>query len=81
MTDAQHTKMFTHLKSLTDNLDMIKKLEQWEIYSKKLPMTEQEILQGRKDLTSFFTKMTKIQNRNWATIFPMCYEMIQEWNA
>jgi organic radical activating enzyme len=81
MTDAQHTKMFTHLKSLTDNLDMIKKLEQWEIYSKKLPMTEQEILQGRKDLTSFFAKMTKIQNRNWATIFPMCYEMIQEWNV
>ena len=60
---------------------MLKRLSQWEIYSKKLPMTTEEILQGRKDLKDFFTKMSRIQNKDWEKIFPMCYEMIQEWNV
>jgi sulfatase maturation enzyme AslB (radical SAM superfamily) len=80
MTDEQHTRMFVHLKQQTSNPDMIKKLTQWEMYSKKLPMTEQEIIQGRKDLKEFFIKMSKIQQRDWAEVFPMCYTMITEWN-
>jgi hypothetical protein len=66
MTDEQHTRMFTHLKQQTTNPEMINKLSQWELYSKKLPMTEQEIAQGRKDLKEFFIKMSKIQQRDWA---------------
>ena len=57
MTDEQHTRMFTHLKSQTTDTAMLDKLTQWEMYSKKLPMTEQEIIQGRKDLKDFFEKI------------------------
>lgn len=81
MTDEQHSRMFAHLKSQTDDVEMLKKLNQWEVYSKKLPMTEQEILQGRRDLKDFFNKMSDIQNKDWSKIFPMCYEMIKEWNV
>jgi hypothetical protein len=80
MNDTQHQRMFEHLKSQTQDTAMIEKLSQWEIYSKKLPMTETEIIQGRKDLKTFFEKMTVIQNKDWSKIFPICYEMIQEWN-
>jgi organic radical activating enzyme len=80
MTDEQNARMFAHLKSQTTDQDMLKKLNQWEIYSKKLPMTEQEIVQGRKDLAEFFKKMTTIQGKDWSRIFPMCYRMIEEWN-
>ena len=80
MNDIQHRRMFDHLKSQTQDTAMIEKLLQWEIYSKKLPMTETEIIQGRKDLKTFFEKMSVIQNKDWAKIFPICYEMIQEWN-
>jgi organic radical activating enzyme len=79
MDDNQNKKMFDHLKTQTTNQKMIKQLDQWEMYSKKLPMTTDEILQGRKDLKNFFKKMTIIQNKDWAKIFPMCYEIIQEW--
>ena len=80
MTDEQHTRMFTHLKSQTTDTAMLDKLTQWEMYSKKLPMTEQEIIQGRKDLKDFFEKMSTIQGKDWSEIFPMCHRMIQEWN-
>ena len=80
MNDTQHQRMFEYLKSQTQDAAMIEKLSQWEIYSKKLPMTEIEIIQGRKDLKTFFEKMTVIQNKDWSKIFPICYEMIQEWN-
>ena len=79
MTDDQNARMFAHLKSQTTNPTMLTKLTQWEAYSKKLPMTEQEIIQGRKDLKDFFEKMTTIQGKDWSKIFPMCYEMMQEW--
>ena len=81
MNDQQHKRMFDHLKSQTQDQEMLAKLSQWEIYSKKLPMTEQEIIQGRKDLKDFFNKMSKIQDKDWSRLFPMCYEMIQEWNV
>ena len=80
MTDEQNTRMFTHLKSQTTDQEMLKKLDQWEMYSKKLPMTGQEIVQGRKDLAAFFEKMTAIQGKDWGSVFPMCHGMIQEWN-
>lgn len=80
MTDEQNAKMFRHLKSQTTDQEMLKKLNQWETYSKKLPMTEQEIVQGRKDLAAFFKKMTVIQGKDWSVVFPMCHRMIQEWN-
>lgn len=80
MTDEQNTRMFTHLKSQTTDTAMLDKLTQWEMYSKKLPMTEQEIIQGRKDLKDFFEKMSTIQGKDWSEIFPMCHRMIQEWN-
>jgi sulfatase maturation enzyme AslB (radical SAM superfamily) len=80
MTDEQHTRMFTHLKSQTTDTAMLDKLTQWEMYSKKLPMTGQEIIQGRKDLKDFFEKMSTIQGKDWSEIFPMCHRMIQEWN-
>jgi len=79
MDDNQNKKMFDHLKNQTTNKKMTKQLDQWEMYSKKLPMTSDEILQGRKDLKNFFKKMTIIQNKDWAKIFPICYEIIQEW--
>lgn len=79
MTDEQHSRMFVHLKSQTTNQEMLTKLNQWEMYSKKLPMTEEEIVQGRKDLAVFFEKMTVIQGKDWRAIFPMCYRMIEEW--
>ena len=80
MTDEQHARMFMHLKSQTADTAMLDKLTQWEMYSKKLPMTESEIIQGRKDLKDFFEKMSKIQGKDWRAIFPMCYRMIEEWN-
>lgn len=80
MTDEQHARMFTHLKSQTIDAAMLDKLAQWEMYSKKLPMTESEIIQGRKDLKDFFEKMSTIQGKDWSAIFPMCYRMITEWN-
>jgi organic radical activating enzyme len=80
MTDEQHTRMFTHLKSQTTDTAMLDKLTQWEMYSKKLPMTEQEIIQGRTDLKNFFEKMSTIQGKDWSEIFPMCHRMIVEWN-
>ena len=80
MTNEQHTRMFMHLKSQTADTAMLDKLTQWEMYSKKLPMTESEIIQGRKDLKDFFEKMSKIQGKDWRAIFPMCYRMIEEWN-
>jgi organic radical activating enzyme len=80
MTNEQNTRMFTHLKSQTTDTAMLDKLTQWEMYSKKLPMTEQEIIQGRKDLKDFFEKMSTIQGKDWSEIFPMCHRMIQEWN-
>lgn len=80
MTDEQNKRMFDHLRSCSTDDDMIEKLNQWEMYSKKLPMTEDEIVQGRKDLERFFSKMSLIQNKDWSKIFPMCYRMIQEWN-
>jgi len=80
MTDEQHARMFTYLKSQTADPAMLDKLTQWEMYSKKLPMTESEIIQGRKDLKDFFEKMSTIQGKDWSTIFPMCYRMIEEWN-
>ena len=80
MTDEQHTRMFTHLKSQTTDTAMLDKLTQWEMYSKKLPMTEQEIIQGRTDLKNFFEKMSTIQGKDWSAIFPMCHWMIVEWN-
>jgi sulfatase maturation enzyme AslB (radical SAM superfamily) len=79
MTDEQNARMFAHLKSQTTDQEMLHKLTQWEMYSKKLPMSEKEIIQGRKDLESFFEKMTMIQGKDWSKIFPMCYRMIQEW--
>jgi len=42
MNDTQHRRMFEHLKSQTQDAAMIEKLLQWEIYSKKLPMTEDD---------------------------------------
>ena len=80
MADEQHARMFAHLKSQTTDQEMLKKLNQWEMYSKKLPMTESEIIQGRKDLKDFFEKMSKIQGKDWSEIFPMCHRMIEEWN-
>jgi hypothetical protein len=80
MTNEQHTRMFMHLKSQTADTAMLDKLTQWEMYSKKLPMTESEIIQGRKDLKDFFEKMSKIQGKDWRAIFPMCHRMIEEWN-
>jgi hypothetical protein len=80
MTDEQHARMFAHLKSQTVDSAMLDKLAQWEMYSKKLPMTELEIIQGRKDLKDFFEKMSKIQGKDWSIIFPMCHRMIEEWN-
>jgi organic radical activating enzyme len=80
MTNEQHARMFAHLKSQTADPAMLDKLTQWEMYSKKLPMTESEIIQGRKDLKDFFEKMSKIQGKDWRAIFPMCYRMIEEWN-
>ena len=80
MTDEQNARMFTYLKRQTTDQEMLKKLNQWEMYSKKLPMTESEIIQGRKDLKDFFKKMSTMQDKDWSTIFPMCYQMITEWN-
>ena len=80
MTSEQHVRMFTHLKNQTTDKKMLKILNQWELYSKKLPMTEQEIIQGRTDLKNFFEKMSILQSKDWSTLFPMCYDMIQEWN-
>jgi hypothetical protein len=79
MTVTQHTRMFEYLKNQTTDLAILEKVEEWETYSKTLPMSESEIVQGRKDLKEFFTKMSSIQNKDWKTIFPKCHEMIQEW--
>jgi MoaA/NifB/PqqE/SkfB family radical SAM enzyme len=81
MTDEQNTRMFDHLRKQSNNAEMHNKLNQWELYSKKLPMTQAEIEQGRKDLKDFFEKMSTIQGKDWKIIFPMCYEFIQEWNV
>jgi organic radical activating enzyme len=80
MNDKQRIRMFDYLKEQTSNPEMLKTLTQWEEYSKTLPMTEEEITQGRRDLADFFVKMSAVQNKDWKTIFPKCYEMIQEWN-
>jgi organic radical activating enzyme len=80
MNDQQRTRMFDYLKEQTSNPEMLTTLVQWEEYSKTLPMTEEEITQGRKDLTDFFVKMSTVQNKDWKAIFPKCYEIIQEWN-
>jgi organic radical activating enzyme len=80
MNDKQRIRMFDYLKEQTSNPAMLKTLTQWEEYSKTLPMTEEEIMQGRKDLADFFVKMSVVQNKDWKAIFPKCYEMIQEWN-
>lgn len=80
MTADQQVRMFDYLKSQTTDSAILEKVEEWETYSKTLPMTELEILQGRRDLKEFFIKMSAIQNKDWKTIFPKCYEMIQEWN-
>lgn len=80
MNNEQRTRMFEYLKEQTSNPAMLTTLVQWEEYSKTLPMTEEEIMQGRKDLADFFVKMSAVQNKDWKLIFPKCYEMIQEWN-
>lgn len=80
MTSEQATRMFDYLKEQATNADMLTTLEQWEDYTKTLPITDEEIIQGRKDLADFFVKMSAIQCKDWKSIFPKCYEMIQEWN-
>jgi MoaA/NifB/PqqE/SkfB family radical SAM enzyme len=80
MTDDQHNRMFTYLKQQTTDKEILTKLNQWEVYSKKMPITHDEILQGRDELRKFFIKMSAIQNKDWKLIFPKCYEMISEWN-
>lgn len=79
LSSDQHSRMFEYLKDQTDDPVMIKKLDQWEIYSKKLPISEEEIIQGRKDLKQFISKMQKIQNKDWSKIFPICSKMVEEW--
>jgi len=79
MTDKQNKQMFDYLRSQSTDNHMIEKLNQWEIYSRKIPMSEEEIDQGRKDLRTFFNNMSSVQNKDWKTIFPMCYQMMQEW--
>jgi organic radical activating enzyme len=80
MSDKQHEKMFSYLKEQTDNQQILTILNQWEEYSKTLPITNEEIIQGRKDLLNFFIKMSAIQGKDWKIIFPRCYRMIEEWN-
>jgi sulfatase maturation enzyme AslB (radical SAM superfamily) len=80
MTIEQATRMFDYLKEQATNADMLTALEQWEEYTKTLPITDEEIIQGRKDLADFFVRMSTIQGKDWKEIFPKCYEMIQEWN-
>jgi organic radical activating enzyme len=80
MTVEQNTRMFNELREQVSNPAMLVTLQQWEEYSKTLPMLDAEIAQGRKDLADFFVKMSAIQGKDWKTIFPKCYRMIQEWN-
>jgi organic radical activating enzyme len=80
MSDKQHEKMFSYLKEQTDNQQILTILNQWEEYSKTLPITNEEIIQGRKDLLNFFIKMSAIQGKDWKIIFPRCHRMIEEWN-
>ena len=69
MSDKQHEKMFSYLKEQTDNQQILTILNQWEEYSKTLPITNEEIIQGRKDLLNFFIKMSAIQGKDWKIIF------------
>jgi hypothetical protein len=80
MTAKQHLEIFKYLKEQTDNHRILTMLTQWEEYSKTLPMTDKEIVQGRKDLLNFFIKMSAIQGKDWKIIFPRCHRMIVEWN-
>jgi organic radical activating enzyme len=80
MTNKQHSEMFNYLKEQTDNQEILTILNQWEEYSKNLPITNEEIVQGRKDLLKFFIKMSAIQGKDWKIIFPRCHRMIAEWN-
>jgi hypothetical protein len=46
--------MFNYLKEQTDNQEILTILNQWDEYSKNLPITNEEIVQGRKDLLKLF---------------------------
>jgi organic radical activating enzyme len=81
MTSKQHSQMFDYLKEQTSNQKILIILNQWEEYSKTLPMTDTEIIQGRQDLLNFFVKMSALQDKDWKIIFPKCYRMMQEWNV
>ena len=80
MTNEQNTRLFNELEKQASSPAMLTTLQQWKEYSKTLPMSDEEIIQGRKDLAEFFVKMSAIQGKDWKIIFPKCYRMIQEWN-
>ena len=79
LSDEQQTRMFAYLKQQTTDVEILAKLNQWEVYAKKMPITSEEIIKGRLELKKFFADMGNVQGNSWATIFPKCYEMIQEW--
>ena len=79
LSEEQQTRMFAYLKQQTTDVEILAKLNQWEVYAKKMPITSEEIIKGRGELKKFFANMGNVQGNNWATIFPKCYEMIQEW--
>ena len=79
LSDEQQTRMFAYLKQQTTDVEILAKLNQWEVYAKKMPITSEEIINGRLELKKFFADMGNVQGNSWATIFPKCYEMIQEW--
>lgn len=81
MDDNQHLEMFSYLKDQTTDPMIIKKLAEWEILSKKLPITTEEIQENRKKLKNFFNTMSTIQNKDWSKIFPKCHEMINQWTT
>jgi organic radical activating enzyme len=79
LSEDQRNRMFVYLRSKTTDTEILSKLNQWELYANKMPITVDEIIQGRKDLKDFFFKMSSLQNINWKEVFPKCYEMMLEW--
>lgn len=79
LSEDQKSRMFSYLRSKTTDTEILSKLDQWESYANKMPITADEIIQGRKDLKNFFFKMSSLQSIDWKETFPKCYEMILEW--
>lgn len=79
MDEQQHYYMFNYLKTQTNDENILQRLSEWERLSKKLPISNEEIIENRTKLKSFFSTMSSLQNQDWQKVFPICNKMIKDW--